>query len=69
MIVKVQIPIVPEGGQALIYDKDERHMGMMDQEALPESVRRAAKGGKAYFYAQLVGDSISFGAQAPAQDW
>ena len=69
MIVKVQLPIFPEGAQALIYSKGRKNWTMVDQDTLPAAVLAAARGGKAYFHVQRVGGVWKYGEQAPAQSW
>ncbi len=69
MIVKVQLPVSPEGGPALIYSKGRKNWTMVDQDTLPPNVLEAARGGKAYFHVQVIGGAWVYRLQAPPQDW
>jgi hypothetical protein len=69
-IVKIQIPISPRGGPALLYDETRTWLLKMEQEELPSEVRQAAlRDWKTYWHVATVGSVLRFGKQAPAQDW
>ena len=69
-IVKVQIPLMPRGGDALLFDEGRSWVKKVPQNELPDRVRLAAQRDyKAYWHVVYAGGALIFSDQAPAQDW
>jgi hypothetical protein len=71
MIVKVQIPLMPVDGEALIYNKDQSVWTMVAQEELPPAVLQlAGRTGKGFFHAEITDEhKLLIGKEAPWQEW
>lgn len=66
-IVKVQLPIMGDMSNALIYDRKKK---IMTHVPITKPIRIAMDGNlKAYFHAELKGDKVELISKAPWQEW
>lgn len=66
-IVKVQTPLFPPGGSALAYFRDKGKMYHLPR--TPELNTLMGGEPKKFFYAEVAGDDLTLGREAPWQDW
>lgn len=71
MIVKIQCPLNVQDGPWLMYNEPRTLMVYVPEDDITPEVRAIvkARGGKAYFKAEVKGLAVKIGAEMPAQLW
>ena len=70
MIVKIQKPVIPWNGPFLIYDEKRTFSSQLYPNRLPRAVKKSLrKKWKAYFRAEIQGNTLALFEEVPPQPW